>query len=231
MNHLLAAEPTQTTSSGWICAWAPKFIGLTHGLHRGRFKAIDLNLVIDLSDEYAATIDFAAGLYYLDTETLNRWGINMFEVSSSASVPVITSDGIRLAYHNDIVDLTQFTNQFPVGDIVEGLGNTIAGVGDITMSDLEWVSVPTARGFSNRRADSNHSHSTGCTEPVAAGQVLHYCLEGPNAMDETYPFIFKPPVSRFPCDSSTSSSLRWTMMTPKSNGLPRKRSEPATLNV
>ena len=53
---------------------------------------------------------------------------------------MITADGIRLAYHNDIVDLTQFTNQFLVGDIVEGLGNTIAGVGDITMSDLEWVS-------------------------------------------------------------------------------------------
>ena len=31
----------------------------------------------------------------------------------------------------------------------------------------------------------------GCTEPVAAGQVLHYCLEGPNAMDETYPIYLQ----------------------------------------
>ena len=154
-------------------------------------KAIDLNLVIDLSDEYAATIDFAAGLYYLDTETLNSWGINMFEVSSSASIPVITSDGIRLAYHNDIVDLTQFTDQFPVGDIVEGLGNTIAGVGDITMSDLEWVSTTDGTGIFESAGGLNYSHSTGCTEPVAAGQVLHYCLEGPNAMDETYPIYLQ----------------------------------------
>ena len=154
-------------------------------------KAIDLNLVIDLSDEYAATIDFAAGLYYLDTETLNNWGINMFEVSSSASIPVITSDGIRLAYHNDIVDLTQFTNQFPVGDIVEGLGNTIAGVGDITMSDLQWVSTTDGTGIFDSAGGLNYSHSTGCTEPVAAGQVLHYCLEGPNAMDETYPIYLQ----------------------------------------
>ena len=154
-------------------------------------KAIDLNLVIDLSDEYAATIDFAAGLYYLDTETLNSWGINMFEVSSSASIPVITSDGIRLAYHNDIVDLTQFTDQFPVGDIVEGLGNTIAGVGDITMSDLQWVSTTDGTGIFDSAGGLNYSHSTGCTEPVAAGQVLHYCLEGPNAMDETYPIYLQ----------------------------------------
>jgi len=154
-------------------------------------KAIDLNLVIDLSDEYAATIDFAAGLYYLDTETLNNWGINMFDVSSSATIPVITSDGIRLAYHNDIVDLTQFTDQFPVGDIVEGLGDTIAGVGNITMSDLQWVSTTDGTGIFDSAGGLNYSHSTGCTEPVAAGQVLHYCLEGPNAMDETYPIYLQ----------------------------------------
>ena len=154
-------------------------------------KAIDLNLVLDLSDEYAATIDFAAGLYYLDTETLNNWGINMFEVASSASVPVITSDGIRLAYHNDIVDLTQFTDQFPVGDIVEGLGNTIAGVGDINMSDLQWVSVSDGTGIFESEGGLNYSHAAGCTEPITAGQVLHYCLEGANAMDESYPIYLQ----------------------------------------
>ena len=154
-------------------------------------KAIDLNLVIDLTDEYAATIDFAAGLSYLDTETLNNWGINMFEVSSSASIPVVTSDGIRLAYHNDIVDLTQFTDQFPVGDIVEGLGNTIAGVGDITMSDLQWVSSTDGTGIFDSEGGLNYSHSTGCSEPMAAGQVLHYCLEGTKAMNGDYPIYLQ----------------------------------------
>ena len=154
-------------------------------------KAIDLNLVLDLTDEYAATINFAAGLSYLDEETLNNWGINMFEVSSSATIPVITSDGIRLAYHNDIVDLTQFTDQFPVGDIVEGLGNTIAGVGDITMSDLQWVSSTDGTGIFDSEGGLNYSHSTGCSEPMAAGQVLHYCLQGPNAMNGDYPIYLQ----------------------------------------
>ena len=154
-------------------------------------KALDLNLVVDLSDENAATIDFAAGLYYLDAETLNSWGINMFDVASSASIPVITSDGIRLAYHNDIVDLTQFTDQFPVGDIVEGLGSTMAGVGDISMSDMQWVSVSDGTGIFDEEGGLNYSHSSGCTEPVAAGQVLHYCLQGPNAMDGSKPIYLQ----------------------------------------
>ncbi|MGA0241186.1 MAG: hypothetical protein ACO3L7_07605, partial [Poseidonia sp.] len=99
-------------------------------------KALDVHLVLDLSDEYAATVNFAAGLHYLDAETLEEWGINMFDVASMATIPLITSDGIRLAYHNGIVDMTQFTDQFPVGDIVSGLGDTVAGVGEMTMSSL-----------------------------------------------------------------------------------------------
>ena len=154
-------------------------------------KAIDLNLVFDLSDENAATIDFTAGLHYLDSSTLNDWGINMFDVSSSATIPVITSDGIRLAYHNDIVDLTQFTDQFPVGDIVEELGNTIAGDDDISMSDLQWVSTTDGLDLFDTPGGLNYSHSSGCAEPVAAGQQLHYCLVGANAMDETYPIYLR----------------------------------------
>ncbi len=154
-------------------------------------KALDINLVLDLSDEYAATVDFAAGLYYLDADTLNEWGINMFEVSSMATIPLITSDGIRLAYHNGIVDLTQFTDQFPVGDIVSGLGDTVAGVGDITMSNLQWVSVADGTGIFEDEGGLNYTHSVGCTEPVGAGQVLHYCLEGPEAMGASYPIYLQ----------------------------------------
>jgi hypothetical protein len=150
-------------------------------------KALDLNLVLDLRDENAATIDFVAGLYYLDEATLSDWGVNMFEVSSDASIPLITSDGIRLAYHNGIVDLTQFTDQFPIGDIVEGIGSTVAGVGTITMSDLEWVSESDGTGNFEQPGGLNYTHSAGCSEPVVSGQELNYCLEGSVAMDATYP--------------------------------------------
>ena len=154
-------------------------------------KAIDLSIVLDLRDETAATVDFVAGLYYLDNQTLSDWGINMFEVSSAASIPLITSDGIRLAYHNDIVDLTAFTNQFPVGDIVEGIADTVAGVGDIEMSDMTWVSSTDGTGNFEAPGGLNYSHTTGCTEPVTADQDLHYCLAGEVAMDASYPIYLQ----------------------------------------
>lgn len=150
-------------------------------------KALDLNIVLDLRDESAATVEFVAGLYYLDDQTLSDWGINMFAVSQAASIPLITSDGIRLAYHNGIVDLTNFTSQFPVTDIVEGIGDTVAGVGEIEMSDLQWVSSTEAVGAFEQPGGLNYSHTTGCTEPVAVDQDLHYCLAGQVAMDASYP--------------------------------------------
>ena len=37
----------------------------------------------------------------------------------------------------------------------------------------------------------NYTHSVGCTEPVAAGQVLNYCLEGAEAMSAAYPIYLQ----------------------------------------
>ncbi|MFL2984786.1 MAG: hypothetical protein ACJZ5B_04830 [Candidatus Poseidoniaceae archaeon] len=44
--------------------------------------------------------------------------------TDKATLPVITSDGIRLAYHNGLVDLTEFTSQFPVESIADGISST-----------------------------------------------------------------------------------------------------------
>ena len=168
-------------------------------------KALDLNLVVDLSDENAATIDFAAGLYYLDAETLNSWGINMFDVASSTSIPVITSDGIRLAYHNDIVDLTQFTDQFPVGDIVESLGSTMAGVGDISMSDMQWVSVSDGTGIFDAEGGSITAIPPGAPNRWQPGKCSIIASRDQTPWTVQNPFTSKPQANPFPCVSSISS--------------------------
>ena len=170
--------------------------------------------MLDLTDEYAATINFAAGLHYLDAATLENWGINMFEVSSAASIPVITSDGIRLAYHNGIVDLTQFTDQFPVGDIVEGLGNTIAGVGDIEMSDLLWVSQAEAGGVFDVAGGLNFLTQQGAPSRLPPGRCSTIASKDPTPWTKHTPFTSKRPVNPSQCGSSTSSSLRGTKIQP-----------------
>ena len=149
-------------------------------------KALDLRITLDLRDENAATFDFTAGLHYLDEETLEDWGISIMDVAEQATVPVVTADGIRLAYHNGLVDLSNFTSQFPVAAIAEGISSTVGGVDTIVMNEMTWVSSTPAVG-SMPSGGLNFSHSTGCSENPEAGVVLHFCVKGSAAMGIDHP--------------------------------------------
>ena len=152
-------------------------------------KAIDLNLKLDLRDESAATIDFVAGISYLDDDLLSDWGVSLLNLSDTATLPLVTADGIRLAYHNGLVELDQLTSAFPINDIAGGISDSVGSDEVITMNDLYWVSdaltdgLPIAGGL-------NYTHSTGCTE-APQGQQLNYCVQGTSAMSAEYPVYLR----------------------------------------
>ena len=153
-------------------------------------KALDLNIKLDLTDESAATLDFIVEMAYLDESILNEWNISLLSVTEKATLPVVTSDGIRLAYHNGLVDLTEFTSQFPIESIADGISSTVAGIEQIQMNEMYWVSDALSDGL-GAPGGLNYSHSTGCSETVDPGFVIHYCLEGPSAMTEEYPVFLR----------------------------------------
>ena len=149
-----------------------------------------MNIKLDLTDESAATLDFIVEMAYLDESILNEWDISLVSVTDKATLPVITSDGIRLAYHNGLADLTEFTSQFPVESIADGISSTVAGIEQIQMNDMYWVSDALEDGLSTA-GGLNYSHSTGCSETASPGVDLHYCVEGPSAMTEEYPVFLR----------------------------------------
>lgn len=149
-------------------------------------KAMDIHITLNLEDESAATLGFTAGMYYLDAATLDDWGVSLMDSAEKATVPIVTADGIRLAYHNGLVDLTNFTSQFPVDEIAEGVSSTVAGIDAITMSEMRWISSRPAIG-SRPAGGLNYSHSTGCSENPNGGVDLNYCIRGEAAMGVTNP--------------------------------------------
>lgn len=152
-------------------------------------KALDLNIKLDLTDETAATLDFVVEMAYLDDSILSEWNISLMSVTEKATIPVITSDGIRLAYHNGLVDLTEFTSKFPVDSIADGISSTVGGIEEIEMNEMYWVSDALTDGLSSP-GGLNYSHSTpGCTESL--GAVRHFCVKGPSAMTEEYPVFLR----------------------------------------
>jgi len=153
-------------------------------------KAIDLSVTLDLRDESAASIDFIAGISYLNDSIMSDWGISLLNISESATLPLVTSDGIRLAYHNGLVPLDSFTSAFPINDIANGISDSVGTDDTITMNPLYWVSDSIADGL-DTPGGLNYTHSTGCTEVAPPGQDLHYCLRGTSAMTNQYPVFLR----------------------------------------
>ena len=154
-------------------------------------EAVTLHLKVDLFDEQAVQIDFIAGINYLDSTTMNNWGISLVELSNLATIPQITSDGIRLAYENGIAPLDDFTDQFPVASIGDAFSDSIPGAPDIQMGQLSWVSDSVADGIVGPAGGLNYSHSVGCSETVTPPNTISYCIQGPSAMGYDHPIYLR----------------------------------------
>ncbi len=160
-------------------------------------EAISLYLTVDLYDEQAVQIDFIAGLNYLDQTTMTNWGISLVELSDLATIPQITSDGIRLAYENGIAPLDDFTDQFPVDSIGDAFSDSIPGNQNIEMSQLTWVSDSVADGIQGASGGLNYTHSTGCSETVSPSDTISYCIQGSSAMGYDHPIYLRSTSNTF----------------------------------
>ena len=160
-------------------------------------EAVSLHLKVDLFDEQEVQIDFVAGINYLDTTTMDNWGISLVELSELATIPQITSDGIRLAYENGIAPLDDFTDQFPVASIGDAFSSSIPGSPDIQMGQLSWVSDSVAEGIDGPAGGLNYSHSVGCSETVTPPDTISYCIEGPSAMGYDHPIYLRSTSNTF----------------------------------
>ena len=160
-------------------------------------EAVTLHLKVDLFDEQAVQIDFVAGINYLDTTTMDNWGISLVELSNLATIPQITSDGIRLAYENGIAPLDDFTDQFPVESIGDAFSDSIPGGPNIQMGQLTWVSDSVADGIDGPAGGLNYSHSVGCSETVTPPNTISYCIQGPSAMGYNHPIYLRSTSNTF----------------------------------
>ena len=160
-------------------------------------EAVSLHLKVDLFDETAVQIDFVAGINYLDTETMDSWGISLVELSNLATIPQITSDGIRLAYENGIAPLDDFTDQFPVESVGDAFSDSIPGGPDIQMGQLSWVSDSVAEGIEGPAGGLNYSHSVGCSETVTPPNTISYCIQGSSAMGYDHPIYLRSTSNSF----------------------------------
>jgi hypothetical protein len=150
-------------------------------------KSLDLRVSVDLSDEENSFIEVIVGIYQIQTSTLTSWGVEPLMPAEKATIPVITSDGIRMAYHTGLLDLDDLSSNMPVSGIGEALASSNVNV---AMGGFTWDSAVTQAPLDP--GGLNHTHGFGCSRGV------HYCMEGTVAMDDTYPVYMRSVSHTFP---------------------------------
>ena len=154
-----------------------------------------LRVTLDMSDEDSVFVSVVAGINHLDESTMSDWGISLVDVTENAKIPWVTSDGIRLAYQNDLVELDNFTDNFPMDLIGDAIEDAVPSVGDVSISNPSWVSTSQSLGI-EPVGGLNYTH-VSCPEVLPPGTSVNYCIEGPNAMDGSHPIYLRASSNSF----------------------------------
>ena len=154
-----------------------------------------LRVTLDMSDEDSVFVSVVAGINHIDESTMSDWGISLVDVTENAKIPWVTSDGIRLAYQNDLVELDNFTDNFPMDLIGDAIEDAVPSVGDVSISTPSWVSNSQSLGI-EPTGGLNYTHAS-CPETLPPGTPVYYCIEGPNAMDGSHPIYLRATSNTF----------------------------------
>ncbi|MBT4059692.1 MAG: hypothetical protein HOE69_05220 [Euryarchaeota archaeon] len=148
---------------------------------------ISIYATADLRDETNTRLSAEIDVHYLPQSVLEDWGFSLG--SGNIEIPWITSDGIRMAHEYGLLDLDDFSNMIPLGDIESAVFS--ATEIDLVMNPLTWKEPDNSGGL-----NFTHSPGTTCGELI---QVTH-CLLGVNAMEGTFPVTMETSSEPFPAD-------------------------------
>lgn len=137
-------------------------------------KGITIYATADMRDPDNNQMSAEMDIHYLPRSVLDDWGFTLG--SGNIDLPWITSDGIRMAHEYGLMDLDNFTDMVPLGDVETAVFN--ATDVEIQMNPATWKSPDSSGGL-----NFTHSPGTTCSELT----VVSHCLQGANAMGIQYP--------------------------------------------
>jgi len=146
---------------------------------------VDITLDFSQSDVYA-TLAFAIEFRYVDNVTMEAWELDMFDTGGRGTLPLVTSDGMRMAYHSGLLELDQISDAIPLGDLVSGIQEFSTDT--IEMSPVSWDATT---------LNYTHAREQGCLEDSTPVNPIYFCTEGANAMNSTFPLTMRSSSNTF----------------------------------
>ncbi len=153
----------------------------------GNDSGIRVEILVDASDERATTIEVRLGIHHIGMDTLDNWDWDFAD--DRVSAPWVTSDGLRLAHHTGLANLSDFADRVPVVDLNE----LIAEHSPIEIEFEPFIFSP-ADGLGG--LDFVHRPGVTCSEPAPS----NWCVQGQTAMNGTYPVYLTTQSNTFEMD-------------------------------
>ena len=157
----------------------------------GNERGIQVEILVDASDERATSVDVKLGIHHVGSDTLENWDWSY--IDDRVSVPWVTADGLRLAHHTGLADLSEFAEKVPVSD----MNDLIAEISPINIQfePFEFSSSDQYGGL-----DFVHSPGVTCSESAPSS----WCILGETAMNGTYPVYLTTSSNTFDMDFGTT---------------------------
>ena len=160
-------------------------------LDMGDDRGLQVEILVDASDERATTIEVQLGIHHVGAETLDNW--DWTYVDDRVNVPWVTSDGLRLAHHTGLADLSDFADKVPVSDMNDMIAELIP-------INIEFEPFTFSSSDQYGGLDFFHSPGTTCAEPSSSS----WCILGDTAMNGTYPVYLTTQSNTFDMDFATT---------------------------
>jgi len=135
---------------------------------------ISLEVNIDATDELATTMTMTLSIHHLAADSLSDWGWTF--VDERVNIPWVTADGLRLAHHTGLANLSEFADLIPVDAANEVLANNSPT--NVTISEFTFLPADESGGL-----DFQHIPGITCGESIASP----WCIQGSSAMNGTWP--------------------------------------------
>ena len=159
----------------------------------GDDRGVQVEIIVDASNELTTSVEVRLGIHHIGMETLSNWEWDF--VDDRVSVPWVTSDGLRMAHHTGLANLSDFADKVPVDEL-----NELIMEHSPTMIQFEPFEFESASGLGG--LDFVHRPGVTCSEPSPS----NWCILGQTAMNGTYPVFLSTRSNTFEMDAGSMVS-------------------------
>ena len=166
---------------------------------------IQLSLLLDARDPRATTVEVGVDVHHIGMDLLGESEFTL----GGATLPWVTSDGLRLAHHSGLADMDDFTAALPMDEIAQSLSDLTGTT--VTLAPPNFDAPDASGGL-----EFMHGPAT-CAESDASP----WCIQGATAMNGTYPVRM----------STSTSALDLSVENVLANMVSDERAEAAGLDL